>query len=504
MYLRALRLFSLIFVLYVQQLQVVSANPGALATMSQNGIEEIKSIALPIIMQQLQHLTVPNIQTQIDTIIGSITMWVTNIAIRGIQFDMDVRIAPNQGITGSVTNLACMVNCLWAYRKDAWPHVSDHGSADVSVSSTSVIVTVDIGDNNGHPFVITGADNVNIGDFSLTLHGGASWLYNVFIWLFKNVIKARVESAIHDAIMKAINQQAETFIQNFPIVQKINDDVEVDFSLTSAPLFTPNYFTVPLKGEILAVNKPIEYPISPPVVPPQPVPQMLQVILTDYPFASAAFAYYTTGKLHFTLNNNNLPPNFPVKLNTNDWQFLLPGLYKAYPNTPMQLDIFAAQPPSVSIGQSGMNVTTVSNLVISVTKGPQVIPCITIAVVVAASATVHLNSTTLIPVVSYGGSNLSLKNSTVGPVDLSVLNGLINLVLQNIVFPLANNVLQTGIPLPVVQGTSLVNPSITFGPHYVLVNSDFKHSALFMQRRTSLFNFAVLQTSQKYSMEMRG
>jgi hypothetical protein len=92
--------------------------------------------------------------------------------------------------------------------------------------------------------------------------------------------------------------KAETFIQNFPIVQKINEDVEVDFSLTSAPLFTTNYFTVPLKGnklfqnflicpliegcmiegEILAINKPIEYPVIPPVVPPQPVPQMLQVL----------------------------------------------------------------------------------------------------------------------------------------------------------------------------------------------------------------------------------
>jgi hypothetical protein len=97
--------------------------------------------------------------------------------------------------------------------------------------------------------------------------------------------------------MTRTSSKAETFIQNFPIVQKINDDVEIDFSLTNDPLFTTNYFTVPLKGnklfqcilfcpliegcliegEILAINKPIEYPVIPPLVPPQPVPQMLQV-----------------------------------------------------------------------------------------------------------------------------------------------------------------------------------------------------------------------------------
>jgi hypothetical protein len=49
--------------------------------------------------------------------------------------------------------------------KNAWPHISDHGSADISVSSTSVVVTVEIGENNGHPFIVTAADNVNIGDF---------------------------------------------------------------------------------------------------------------------------------------------------------------------------------------------------------------------------------------------------------------------------------------------------------------------------------------------------
>jgi hypothetical protein len=38
-------------------------------------------------------------------------------------------------------------------------------------------------------------------------------------------------------------------------------------------------------------------------------------------------------------------------------------------------------------------------------------------------------------------------------VDISLLNGLVNFILRTIVFPLANNVLQTGIPLPVVDGT---------------------------------------------------
>jgi hypothetical protein len=95
---------------------------GAYVTLSQNGLEELKSIALPIIMQQLQHLTVPDIEVQIgirhlcflsilqilitatelDTVIGTITLWVTHITIKGITFTMDVTIAPNQGITGSV------------------------------------------------------------------------------------------------------------------------------------------------------------------------------------------------------------------------------------------------------------------------------------------------------------------------------------------------------------------------------------------------------------------
>jgi hypothetical protein len=36
------------------------------------------------------------------------------------------------------------------------------------------------------------------------------------------------------------------------------------------------------KGEILAINDPIEYPVAPPYVPSQPVPQMIQVLCLLY------------------------------------------------------------------------------------------------------------------------------------------------------------------------------------------------------------------------------
>ena len=71
------------------------------------------------------------------------------------------------------------LQCNWHYRKDHWPHVSDGGSADISIGSSTITATMALSNSNGKPAVTASGCAIQIGSFSLKLHGGASWLYNL-------------------------------------------------------------------------------------------------------------------------------------------------------------------------------------------------------------------------------------------------------------------------------------------------------------------------------------
>ena len=56
------------------------------------------------------------------------------------------------------------------------PHISDHGSCDVSVSSVSLNVKVTVGaDSKGRPTISANGCSISIGHLDITFHGGARY-----------------------------------------------------------------------------------------------------------------------------------------------------------------------------------------------------------------------------------------------------------------------------------------------------------------------------------------
>lgn len=78
-------------------------------------------------------------------------------------------------------------------------------------------------------------------------------------------------------------------------------------------------------------------------------------------------------------------PNQPL-LNTAGWRFIVPQLYKKYPNADMSLNIFLPSPPVVSISEHQILATTNIDLIIDVVEGGEKIPVACISLV---SLSVH-------------------------------------------------------------------------------------------------------------------
>ena len=86
--------------------------------------------------------------------------------------------------------------------------------------------------------------------FIIDLHGGASWLYQIFVNMFSDSIKNSVQNALQDAITQNINDGLNNTLSTIPIEQQLSSQVEIDFPLVANPIFTTSYFTLPQLGNI--------------------------------------------------------------------------------------------------------------------------------------------------------------------------------------------------------------------------------------------------------------
>lgn len=81
--------------------------------------------------------------------------------------------------------------------------------------------------------------------------------------------------------------------------------------------------------------------------------------------------------MHWTVDE--LPDQ--ALLNTAEWRFLVPQLYKLYPNDDMNLNISASSPPVVQVADHDIEATIFLDIIIDVLEAGEVIPVACISVV---------------------------------------------------------------------------------------------------------------------------
>lgn len=66
-------------------------------------------------------------------------------------------------------------------------------------------------------------------------------------------------------------------------------------------------------------------------------------------------------------------------LNTAGWKYIVPQLYKKYPNDDMRLDISINSPPLITLASENIQATILLDMIIDVVDNGEVIPvaCIT-------------------------------------------------------------------------------------------------------------------------------
>jgi len=479
-----LRLFRsmlvlLMLVLLVWTPPIQTRAPGFKACITQGGIDYVVTVALPIIVGAVGRIQLPVISGSIGTPIGSIDYSLTNLIVDNLNIPSAKISISSSGLIGTVGGGSVHVRLDWHYRESAWPHISDSGNADVDGRDISIQLAASVYAQNEEPQISVQSLNIHIGKLDINLHGGASWLYQIFVDIFSNSIRNELENALKNSLKSVIENAANNALKTLPIKQNINKFLMIDYGLFDTPIFVPNtHLTTKHVGEFYYIQNPIEAPFTPSNVPDSITNQMLQIILSDFFPNSVGSVFFQAGILKADVYPKDVPEWVPIHLNTSDFCSFLPGMCQTFPNQGLVLHIEATESPFATFNKDSPMVTAKGLIAFSaIEESGALSPAFAVNFVALGSGVALIDSNNnLTAHIQYLSSNFSLVSSHIGDIPVEFLQFLIDTLLEQAIVPAVNSIIERGIILPTVAGVSLINPSLIYGDGYIAVSTDIKYT----------------------------
>ncbi len=465
---------------------VESVNPGLKGRITQSGLDYMRDVGLQVIKEEVQQMKIPDINGNAHVpVVGGISYTVSNIRITGFSIpSASLTTKSGIGLTLTATGISLSASGNWHYSNHGFIHVSDSGSFDADVSSTSLTLNLKIGvDGSGRPTISTDSPDCsfNAANVHIKLHGGASWLYNLFSGSIAGALKSSINQQTCSMIIKEVNVDLAKQLARMKIEAPIDKNAVIDYSLVAPPTFTGHIDTFH-KGEVFAAGSPhTEAPFTVPVIPSDPdTSRQMFLWITDYMLETAGYVYYKAGLMAYNVTKDKLPPGFKYSLNTSQFavELLLPQLNQKYPNMLMQVNVKATAPPTLNISQSQVNASVKLQIdVFVIMKNNSLTFAVALDVVVNGSASLGCieytnDGSSLTWTVSQVKTDVTLKRSAIGKIDVEGLAIGVEFACNHMLVPWLNEEGKKGLPLPNGGNIKLQKPVIQQGMGFVKLGTD--------------------------------
>ncbi|XP_072147569.1 putative BPI/LBP family protein At1g04970 isoform X2 [Setaria viridis] len=420
------------------------------AVISQSGLDFAKDLLVSHAAETLTPLSVPDIEKSASIpLVGTVRMTASGIVLHGLAVTNSTVAVGDTGVVVAATLARANLTMEWSYSYNAWVvTITDRGNASIQVEGMEVGVSMGMKNQNGSLKLSVMECGCYMKELDITLNGGASWFYQVFIDAFSNHIRTSVENAIMKKIMEGA-LKLDSFLGNLPKkidldsvaamnVTFVNDPIfkrsSVEFDIDG--LFIPSDETAVPRGMLLGDIK-FALPLG-------SSSKMLWISLDEDVFNSVSALYFKGGLLQRMVDK--IPDQF--LLNTASWRFLVPQLYRKYPDDSMLLNISATSPPSVRISVGRIDATVDLDVTVNVLDFGKIVP------VACMSVTV------------------------------------LRILLKNLFVPYVNSYLEQGFQLPIIKGFSIRDAYILTSYSKMIVSCDvafIEPEALFLVQTQGRF-----------------
>uniref|UniRef100_A0A1J3J382 Putative BPI/LBP family protein n=1 Tax=Noccaea caerulescens TaxID=107243 RepID=A0A1J3J382_NOCCA len=458
---------------------------------TQNGLDFVKNLLVNKAIASIIPLQIPRIEKSVRIpFLGGIDVVVSNLTI----YELDVASSyVKLGETGVVivaSGTTCNLSMNWHYSYTTWLapiEIADQGIASVQVEGMEIGLSLGLqSDDEGGLKLSLSECGCHVKDILIELEGGASWFYQGMVNAFKDQIGASVESTISKKLTEGVSD-LDSFLQSLPKEIPVDDKAALNLTFTSDPVLRNSSITFEIDGLFTkreTINQDLKSffrkSVSSGICPENT--KMLGISVDEAVFNSAAALYYDADFMQWIVDK--VPEQ--SLLNTAKWRFIIPQLYKKYPNQDMNLNISFSSPPLVKISEQDVGANVNADLVIDVLEANQVIPVACISLVIRGSGALRLMGNNLGGSVRLQDFSMSLKWSNIGKLRLHLLQPIVWTVIQTVFVPYANEHLEKGFPLPIIRGFTLENAEIICSSSEITVCSDVAYLDSSQQPRSHL------------------
>ncbi|KAG4952912.1 hypothetical protein AAZX31_14G017700 [Glycine max] len=447
---------------------------------SDKGLDFAKDILIDQAVASIVQSQLPQIEKTVQVpLVGKAKVVLSDITINDIQVNSSSVNTGETGIALVVSGATADLSLKWRYSVSSWLvpiGISDSGTATVKVNDLQVGLTVNLRNQEGTLKLILLDSGCHVRDLSIKLHGGAAWLYQVLVDAFAG----NIASAVEEAISKKINEGISTLdllLQSLPKTIPLDETAALNVSFVDNPVLSDSAIELEINGLFTGRNE---------VLVPQAYrrgsdlsascgdssPKMITISLHESVFKSGSLVYFTADSMQWIVDE--LPDQ--ALLNTAEWRFLIPQLYKKYPNDDMNLNMSVSSPPDIQVTNKDVGVNIFIDITIDVLEDGEVIPVACISVDFSASCAVEIVGNNLAGWLKLRKFSTYLKWSKIGKLHMNLIQSVTSTVLKTVLIPYLNSQLLRGIPLPILNGFSIKNARILYAPPWITVCSDVSFS----------------------------
>uniref|UniRef100_A0A4W4FSQ0 Bactericidal permeability-increasing protein n=1 Tax=Electrophorus electricus TaxID=8005 RepID=A0A4W4FSQ0_ELEEL len=432
--------------------EICGTNAGVKVKLTQKGLEYGRQIGVTTLLDQFKTIKVPDFSGSEEVSpIGKVSYSLTGIKVINVGLPQsEVALVPGTGVSLTISN--AYINLHGDWRVKYLGIISDSGCFDLVVSELSISTTVTIqSDDTGHPVVSSANCAASAGQASVTFHGGASWLYNLFSSYIDDALRSVLQRKICPLISDAIHN-LNPYLKALNVLAKVNQYAEIEYSMVESPVISTSSIDLSLKGEFYNIGEHKEPLFAPtPFSLPPDESNMLYMGISAFTANSAGFVYNNAGALSLRITDDMIPSSSPFRLNTKTFGTFIPQIAKQYPDLMMELLVKAATAPTVTFTPN--NLTLQAN-----------------ATITAYAIQPNTTLTTL-----FNLNVVSNKGQTV--VEVKSLDSIFQMVLKAAVIAEVNDLLQQGFPLPAIGELNLVNTQLVIMKDYLLIGTDIHFTA---------------------------
>ncbi|KAI3769604.1 hypothetical protein L6452_00713 [Arctium lappa] len=453
---------------------------------TQNGLDFVKDLLISKAISTLTPLWLTKIEETIKIpIIGKVHIALSDITVNRVNIGSSYIKPSVTGVSIDGSEVTCELSMKWHYSYGTWfapISISDSGSASVQVNGAGVGLTLGLDNQEGSLKLSTIECNCHIHDISIDLDGGASWLYQGIV----DASEVQIASAIEKAITKKLKtgvSKLGSFLQTLPKRIPVDDIAALNVTFVNDPFLSDDSLGFEINGLFIESNKdtPSLHNALQPPVSCSDSSKMVGIALDEAVFVSAAALYYDAMFMHWVVDK--VPEQ--SLLNTAGWRFIVPQLYRKYPNADMNLDISLSEPPRVQILRQNIDATVYADLIVDVLEGVETIPVACISLVIAGTGSVEVIGNNLAGHLKLDDFTMSLKWSKIGTLHMFLIQPLMWTLIETVFVPYANARLGNGFPLPIIHGFTLQNAEIVSSDSRITVCSDVTYQESFDRSRNA-------------------